>query len=550
MAVKAHYLVLEADGKQRYIFNSNKLRENVGASQIVHEVGTEFVRLAVEELNPDLAKAKHFDRAIGDAALNPPLEASSSPGIEVVVASSGKAEFLVKERAVAKALVADITLRALRSAPGLLVKGGISQPFEMEGRGVEQAVREAYRRMEEANAQYGFRFLRLPVVAECAYSGLPAAHVERLEGGAVTLLSNESLAKETKAEVGRARLGGLFPQGWHGAKDLNDIDRMLEDKRWVALVHADGNGLGQVFINFGDSAWRGRSPSARVYVDKLRRFSMALDECTKEAFRKAVEGAFSAGQVPLIPLVVAGDDLTVLCSGSKALHFTEAFLEEFEKATSSNEVIRGLLQRPIGICAGVAVFKPHYPFFNGYQLAEALLKNAKQVKNRVGQGREGGQELGLRCCAFDFHVLHDTVHMDLDGIRRKLTVDETTHLYSRPYLTSSFDEDGQSNWYSWYNKRRWQNLQGKINALTAKDEDGRHRLPSSQMHALREALSMGSTTADHLLTQVFPLYKDHGLKELVESEGPPSIFWEEEDQKKYTYFLDAMEVADLQGGPG
>ena len=37
----------------------------------------------------------------------------------------------------------------------------------------------------------------------------------------------------------------------------------------------------------------------------------------------------------------------------------------------------------LGICAGIAIIKPHYPFHQAYGLAENLLKSAKLVKSEI-----------------------------------------------------------------------------------------------------------------------------------------------------------------------
>ncbi len=138
----------------------------------------------------------------------------------------------------------------------------------------------------------------------------------------------------------------------------------------------------------------------------------------------------SQGEVPVLPLVLGGDDLTILCDGQYALKFTKDFLEQFERETAclnrtqelkdlkkdklfaelveklrievsgeSKDIIPYIANRAfgvdrLGICAGVAIVKPHYPFHQAYKLAKQLLESAKRVKEWLGIN--SGTLLGIR----------------------------------------------------------------------------------------------------------------------------------------------------------
>jgi hypothetical protein len=86
---------------QNYIFATNKLRENVGASQLTYEVGTAFV----EQARKGVA------------------------GISLVISASGKAILLADDETAARMVVSAVTLRALKDAPGLDVRGVVDSAF-------------------------------------------------------------------------------------------------------------------------------------------------------------------------------------------------------------------------------------------------------------------------------------------------------------------------------------------------------------------------------------------------------------------------------------
>jgi hypothetical protein len=116
---------------------------------------------------------------------------------------------------------------------------------------------------------------------------------------------------------------------------------------------------------------------------KYRKFSLGLDECTVSAAAFALKKLRdSVGkptiEIPVLPLILGGDDLTIICDGQYAIKFTEDFLTRFVEETKKPE-IQHIFPKGIelGICAGIAIIKPHYPFHQAYHLAEQLLLSAK-----------------------------------------------------------------------------------------------------------------------------------------------------------------------------
>ncbi|HEX4606990.1 MAG TPA: hypothetical protein VH092_02175, partial [Urbifossiella sp.] len=233
------------------------------------------------------------------------------------------------------------------------------------------------------------RFLRLPVVAECGTSGLPAAKAERDPDDREVLRSAVTLAKRGASQAGIDRMRKIARAGGehHIARTPDDLDR-LEGINWLGVVHADGNGLGQVFLKFHDYA---RTTSDDEYVSRLRAFSDAVNAAAEAAFREALAGVRwgqsddqRAKSLPVVPIVLGGDDLTVVMDGSHAIRFAVDYLAAFERITSADRVITPIMKAAypdtdgrVTACAGVAVVKLHYPFSAAYHLAEELIQSAK-----------------------------------------------------------------------------------------------------------------------------------------------------------------------------
>jgi len=616
-------VLIETSGNQHYIFATNKLRENVGASELTYQIGTKYVLMAVwketgKQIWVEEDGSKLWENLL-NSTLNPPIE-NPDTEIEVIVATSGKAILLVKEKPLAEKIISEVTKNALIEMPGLTVHGAI-ETVEDDLTDIHDAVGRVHRKLENlrhkipSNQQ---RFPRLPRVEPCATSGLPASEIKKYkEDNEAKRFSRLSYVKRETRNQGYKRIRKLLA-------GFNLIyPEHIEECNWTGVIHADGNGLGQIFLEFNQYAgfddkgnW-----SPRRYLDDYRSFSLALDVCTINAAKNAlaelkkkrdvqikteledlikkykrlfsqskkkkadgkkdearklhkrarevVHKARKLKKLPVVPLVLGGDDLTVLCDGQYALKFTHDFLVEFENQVSMSETVWKIANNAfgnkdknkpsinrLGICAGVAIVKPHYPFHQAYELAEQLLKSAKQVKTKVLQT----DERQLPCSAIDFHILYDSSGVELNEIREKLKVDEDkTYLYAKPYIVTDLKETPLDK--TWLTPRTWNNLATRVRAMCAKD-DGKRKLPNSQMHHIRESLFRGKAETNSEVNLFSHRYankdknKDKGFDNLLwKKDAPKSLFFPEKHKKDgvdvdghTTHFLDALDVVEFWKG--
>lgn len=587
---------IESSGNQRYIFATNKLRENVGASELTYRVGTKTVLEAIgrgdwvkDDLTGNTLRKKLLDK-------NENPEVGNGNKVEVIVATSGKAILLVDERATGERVIREVTRRALKEMPGLTVHGSISSDMNEDLLDIHKAIGEVHRKLDEVRYQMpgnDQRFLRLPFFAQCKTSGLPAQTTYR-EGDNTILISKLSRVKSDNKQAGVNRITEIVKP----VKLINPED--IEKCDWTAVIHADGNGLGQVFLDFDDYAGSGQDGKCggRDYVDEYRKFSLALDVCTISATKSSLDHlrSFAAKQeaqkqrkevselskdeltkldLPVVPLVLGGDDLTVLCNGEYAIKFTHDFLTAFEAETQKDhdlvgDVVKRIARRAfgkdyLGICAGIAIVKPHFPFHQAYELAESLLRSAKQVKERIHHkakvqtaNGEETREVSLPASALDFHILYDSGYSELATIREMLIVDKDhTRLYAKPYVVSNIqadeirfiqDEDTEKS-NNWFSYRRFSELENRVKKMieTDPDDSNKHALPNSQLHALREALFLGSVEADARMKLIRQRYQ--GLEEILVDEM--SLFFAEKDvagKGRSTHFMDALEVVEFWKG--
>jgi len=200
-----------------------------------------------------------------------------------------------------------------------------------------------------------------PWVLRAGRSGLPAVPIPADVVGKVTRtrLDAQAIAK-AKAYNEKRESEGQVTGGYKWAAFDDDTDR------WggpVAVIHADGSGVGERLATMGDD---------------LQAFSAALLESTREATRAAVDSLPKGGKIRARPIVAAGDDLTYLVPAAEALGFAEVWLQAFERETRARKAVGPLVGG-----AGIAIVHAGFPFAQAYHYAEKLCKRAKdQLKSR------------------------------------------------------------------------------------------------------------------------------------------------------------------------
>lgn len=118
--------------------------------------------------------------------------------------------------------------------------------------------------------------------------------------------------------------------------------------------------------------------------------------------------------IPVVPVILGGDDVTVITSGDYALPFAAAYLRYYEEATRNDPILcyltplEGQDSGPMTAAAGVAIVKRNFPFHIAYELAEKLVERAKKV----------GKTTQPPCSTLDYHVLFDTTVLDVSEVLR------------------------------------------------------------------------------------------------------------------------------------
>lgn len=366
-----YLLAAEADKIQEFVFRSSRLREVVGASQLL---------------------SRFCNSSDGALAL------ADQHGGEVVVNDGGSFRVIfdgdnAREKAIA--FGADLSELYRLSLGGSL---SVAEPAPLNG-DFRAANDDAGKKLRQAKNQRRGVMAdpHMPFVAFCASCGISLADQhgrlpEEPKDSKERYLCNTCHVKAQ--ERWDERLGQLrkFLVAISGGEDQLDCFAWPEDTdtvanydlrgaNYVAYVVADGNGMGTIFGRCNESQIRrlseGLTDAARnSLAASSSRLIARLDRRSDKDNREIV---------PVLPLILGGDDLFALIPAPYALDFARRFCLAWEVELARLVEDAGLeigqgegkIARPT-VAAAVVICKSKYPYALAHRRAEQLLKEAKR----------------------------------------------------------------------------------------------------------------------------------------------------------------------------
>lgn len=363
-----YLLAAEADKIQDLLFRSARLREVVGGSQLL----TRFCREVPQHLG-------------------------ISPN-NIIISDGGSFRILFNTREEALAFGAELA-EVYRLATGGTLS--VAEPVPVNGHfgAVSEQAEENLRRAKRWRKGWQDQ-PHLPCMAFCASCGVGIAVTYRAyhEGEEMQYLCESCLNKGAERPIGEVGefLEGFFAEvvgeeglgraDWPGKKKRrgrSEIDP-LEDvadydpRRYVAYLLADGNNMGEVF---GACQDRGQMHALSTGLSKIVR--KALAEPTQTIMqRNPLDDR--PGFIPVLPLILGGDDVFVLIPAPWALDFAQCFCQAYEQGMQELFDEIGLQDIPAPtVSATVVICKSKHPYRLAHDTGEVRLKEAKRVSKRL-----------------------------------------------------------------------------------------------------------------------------------------------------------------------
>lgn len=399
----------EIKGIQAFIFSTNKLKEIAGASAIVDGLFT------MENCTQFAVQTNWVKQC-----------------------AAGSATILFPSLQTMESFVQSFPMVVEHNAPGIeLVYAWI--PYEVTEANVDPQVE---RLMHKLSANRNKKRVQLPELNPmiARYNRTGGGVVPRMSGSKAGngLVDRATQLKQTQGIEVRSSFHNQLLQGLTHELDLKG-ECFEKDPRMIAVVHIDGNDIG-------------KRVAACKSLQSYQEFSTALTTITKEATRHAIQhfdkticdGDLYQNKLPLRPIVLGGDDLTIIIDAKYALSFVNDYVTHFRKL-SAEQSYRAALHGRMEASAGVAFVKSKSPFAGNYHLSESLCSYAKNVLRE--RGKRGSNDI-YTPSAVAFHRVTTTAYPDWSGsiVPTELTVLDTREgikrLNASPYLLGEQKVDG------------------------------------------------------------------------------------------------------------
>lgn len=377
-------------GIQDFIFKTNELKHIAGASELVEQVCTSV-----------------FDEFAENG--------------ESVVRAAGNIKFVFNEKTECARAVREFPKRVMTMAPGITISQAVVPLDDDFGKAIDdiEALLKVQRNKPSRSVTTG-----LIGIKRANNTGMPVVLIKKDD-----FKDESTVQKECFQNVKNLCKNSFGKEVLSHKEVAYDISDLTDKNDWIAIIHADGNGLGKVVQVVGKQK------------EVFREFSQKLDKATKEAANKAFESVADKFKektiVPIRPVVLSGDDMTVIIRGDLALDYANAFIAAFEKTTK--HYLGKILQEQhvfaegkdyLTACAGIAFIKSSYPFYYGYQLAEDLCGQAKKDTKAI----YGAETNYLPPSCLMFHKVQDSYIVDYkDIVERELTAKDGLSFKAGPY---------------------------------------------------------------------------------------------------------------------
>lgn len=497
MSNGVYYIVkVDIGSKQKYIFSSNRLKEIIGASEII--------KFVTEELGKQILKS------MGESTENFVVDINSSENYKgnILFEAGGNAMYIFDTREKAERFNQEFSRFVIKHFDGLELLMVIEK-FDLNNRDIRNLYDEIENKLtiKKGKRKSDFKRIGYGLTKLCTSTRKPAIYViDEKEIDDETgkskdeprLVSKEAKDKydfycikygkerlkdnELNIQIEKSNLGALNINKCGISKALEDKLSQLNEKikndkfkftteldiiagdinegSYIGITCIDGNGMGKKIDTFKkNSDFNGNTLENNTkYILEFNKLTNNIRNKYLEAFLDTVnilidnyesyreEIKYSNKEykiIPLRPVILAGDDINFISNGKIAIEATKIFTQKITEA----QVDFGGKVYNLTTSAGIAIVKRNHPFSRAVKLAEQLEKNSKKrlkkikkafanVNTKIPKQDDDEYEVSL----MDWHIDRGNSLEEIISLRKKNGYDNSDNeekdineLVARPY---------------------------------------------------------------------------------------------------------------------
>ena len=430
-------VMYDVRGIQNYIFKTIKVQDARGASGLIENIIVDAMKSAINSIK-SRPEYKNINTDISWFNDNGPIQYSNSDNdVQILFSGGGNASFLFSSGRLCleiNKLMSKYILENTYSLQLAIAFVNKTENYSDDYREVNKVL--AYNKAKMINS---LPLGTLPIMKMEIKTGYP---IETEDG-----LSKETALKKKKADKKN--------------EDEKKVDKVFDhyitkkgkDSN-LAVVHIDGNNMG---IRI-----RGLVQDITDYekaINKVREISFNINNNYKSVFKEMADYYNETGVIAnkdnknfVLKILVAGDDITYICNAGIAIDTVNYYCNAITDRTMiKNEdgidKIEFLKKYGFSVCAGIAFFTSHFPFYIAYDVAESCCDSAKKYAkaNKID---------GVISNWVDYQICKNIQAMDLENVRKgEYVTSENEVLYRRPYYVSIEQHEKAKECYSVFEKK-------------------------------------------------------------------------------------------------
>jgi len=403
MTGKGAYVFIDVSRKQEYIFRNNELRASLYRSFVIKSV--------TEDLSGDKALKECIH---GTLTLNKFLQEKFHQHDYCFKFSGGGNSILYFNRSEdARYFVRNYSLQVQKQFPDLeLYISVVEEPDGMDDEAKRPAL-EKYIREELHRKADKLKDAREGQFRRWTYG------IEKIDAAGMPVLKLTEDEKDKKRELEQKiqvkLLDKLAIHSGDGGRKLFTVTKELTDyrknspgqdigKSYIGIIAIDGNQMGKI-VN-----------SIETFAD-LNAFGNWIEKVYYHAVCRALKD-IGAADLIVTPVLMAGDDLCLITNAEYALELAHLIVRNIMKLSASpypdpedpssvlppsiSDKLSRLNLHYLSACAGVAITKVTYPFYEAVKAAEDLCKQAKEKIYTLRHDDDSGTMPGF----IDWRIVH------------------------------------------------------------------------------------------------------------------------------------------------